>query len=148
MRRFQPLAEAALTQLRAELAAQRIDDLYRGRGERFLWIVLADDQPAGWITLLVTNWEHGLAELGYALSTPYQGRGIMRPALEQLLAELFLHTPLERIEARCAVGNVGSQRVLEALGFVREGTLRGYFVLRGERVDNYLYALLRGEYLV
>lgn len=147
IRRFQPLADVSLPQLRAELAAQRVQDLYRGRGDRFQWIVLVDNRPAGWITVVLTNWEHGLGEIGYALGTEHQGRGVMLRALEQIVTELFLRTPLERVEARCAVGNVASQRVLERMGFVCEGTLRGYFVLEGERVDNYLYALLRTEYL-
>ncbi len=146
IQRFQPLTEVSLAQLRAELANNRVDDLYRGRGEKFQWVVLADGQPAGWITLVVTNWEHGLAELGYALSTAQQGRGLMPQALGQLLADLFYRTRLERIEARCAVDNRASLRVLEKLGFRREGRLRSYFVLHGRRVDNYLYSLLRADF--
>ncbi|HXU46778.1 MAG TPA: GNAT family protein [Thermoanaerobaculia bacterium] len=145
VRRFQPLNDLPTSQLRADLANQRIADLYRGRGDKFQWIVEVGDQPAGWITLVVGNWEHGLAEVGYALSTPFQSRGVMRAALGILLHDLFTNTLLERIEARCALDNVGSQRVLESNGFVREGTLRGYFRLRGRRVDNYLYAKLRAR---
>ena len=145
--RHQPLGEVTTAQLRAELAGYRPDALYRAAGEKFQWIVTVDRQPAGWITLVVTNWEHGLAEFGYALATDYQRRGLMAPAIEQLLADLFLNTAIERLEARCSVENVASQKVLERLGFRREGLLRGYFELRGERVDNYLYAMLRPDYL-
>jgi ribosomal-protein-alanine N-acetyltransferase len=109
--------------------------------------VQVDGQPAGWITLVVSNWEHGLAEVGYALSTVFQSRGVMSDALAILLDDLFHNTLLERVEARCAVENVGSQRVLEKSGFEREGRLQGYFKLRGRRVDNFLYALLREAYL-
>lgn len=146
VQRFQPLNELPTAQLRADVASQRMADLYRGRGEKFQWIVQVDGQAAGWLTLVVSNWEHGLAEVGYALSTPYQSRGIMTNALAQLLDDVFHNTLLERIEARCAVDNVGSQRVLEKAGFRREGYLRGYFRLRGQRVDNYLYAQLREDY--
>ncbi len=145
--RYQPLGEVSAAQLRAELVGQRSHDLYRGQGEKFQWIVLADREPAGWITLVVTNWEHGLAEFGYALSTPFQRRGLMAPAIEQLLADLFLNTRIERLEARCSVSNAASIKLLERLGFRREGTLRGYFELGGRRVDNYLYAMLREDYL-
>jgi diamine N-acetyltransferase len=143
VRRHQPLNDLPVSQLRADVASQRIADLYRGRGEKFQWIVQVDGQPAGWVTLVVSNWEHGLAEVGYALSTPFQGQGYMTEALRQLLADLFANSTLERVEARCAVENVGSQRVLEKNGFRREGLLLGYFKLRGRRVDNYLYARLR-----
>jgi ribosomal-protein-alanine N-acetyltransferase len=147
VRRFQPLNELPTAQLRADVASQRIADLYRGRGEKFQWIVQIDNQAGGWITLVVSNWEHGLAEVGYALSTIYQGRGVMGESLQILLDDLFHNTLLERIEARCAVENYGSQRVLEKNGFSQEGRLRGYFKLRGRRVDNFLYGLLREDYL-
>ena len=147
VRRYQPLGEVSASQLRADMAGQHVSDLRRGRGQKFQWIVLVDGEPAGWITLVVANWEHGLAELGYALSTPFQRRGVMTAALAQLLSDVFVNAAVERVEARCAVDNLGSQRVLEKLGFQREGVLRGYFVLDGERVDNYLYALLRSDYL-
>lgn len=142
---FQPLSDLPSAQLRADLASQRISDLYRGRGDKYQWVVQVGAQPVGWITLVVSNWEHSIAEVGYALSTPFQGRGVMVPALEILIRDLFENTPLERLEARCAIENHGSQRVLEKAGFHREGVLRRYFKLRGERVDNFLYARLRDE---
>ena len=147
VRRHQPLGAVSESQLASELANQRVADLTRGRGEKFQWVIECDGSPAGWITMVVTNWDHGLAEAGYALSTPYQQRGLMAQALNQLLADVFLNSRLERVEARCSIGNVASQKVLERVGFRREGRLRGYFVLDGERVDNYLYAILRSDYL-
>lgn len=141
VRRYQPLNRLTVGQLRAELTAQSLEDLCRGRIDKFQWIIEAP-RPAGWVTLVVANWEHGLAEIGYALGTVHQRRGIMVAALGTLLDDLFARTRLRRIEARCAVDNYPSQRVLERLGFEREGRLRGFFVLRGQPVDNYLYALL------
>jgi RimJ/RimL family protein N-acetyltransferase len=147
VRRFQPLSDLSVGQLRNDIASHRLPDLYRGRGEEFQWIIEVDGRPAGWITLVVSNWEHGLAEVGYALTTPHQGSGVMTQALGELVRDLFSRTVIERLEARCAVENTGSARVLEKLGFVREGRLRRYFRLEGERVDNYLYALLKSDYL-
>ena len=145
VRRFQPLNDLTASQLRADVSGQRMADLYRGRGEKFQWIVEVDGEAAGWLTLVVSNWDHGLGEVGYALSTRWQGRGLMPLALATLLDDLFAHTRLERVEARCAVDNEGSQRVLEKVGFEREGRLRSYFRLHGRRVDNFLYAVLRGD---
>ena len=146
VRRYQPLNDLPASQLRADVASQRIAELYRGQGDKFQWIIQVDGQAAGWITLVVSNWEHGLAEVGYALSTAYQSRGLMTEALGLLLEDLFTNTHLERVEARCAIDNDASRRVLEKSGFQREGHLRGYFKLRGRRVDNYLFALLRDDY--
>ena len=86
IRQYQPLGPVSRSQLSAELAGQRLAELYRGQGEKFQWIIRCDEEPAGWITLVVTNWDHGLAETGYALSTSYQKRGLMSQALDLLLA--------------------------------------------------------------
>lgn len=147
VRRFQPLRDVSIAQLRADLQANREADLYNGRGDRFQWMIERGGSSTGWITLVVGNWEHGLAELGYALAPESQGRGVMTEALTLLMPDVLVRSPVERIEARCAVGNVASARVLEKIGFVREGTLRSYFRLHGERVDHYLYALLRADYI-
>jgi RimJ/RimL family protein N-acetyltransferase len=147
VRRHQPLQETTAGELRTDLARQRMEDLYRGSGERFQWIVLVDGEAAGWITLAILSWEHGLAEIGYALSTEYQGMRLMGDALGQLLPELFVAVGIERLEARCSVENVRSAALLERLGFKCEGRLRGYFSLQNRRVDNFLYALLRAEFL-
>ena len=69
----------------------------------------------------------------------------MPKALNLLLKDLFARTTLRRIEAHCAIQNEGSIKVLERLGFQREGLLRDYFVLDGQTVDNYLYAILRRD---
>jgi ribosomal-protein-alanine N-acetyltransferase len=145
VRQHQPLSHLSMAQLRSEIASQKVEGLYRGQGEKFQWIVTAPE-PVGWITLVVANWEHGLAEIGYALSTRHQRRGIMRRALRPLLEELFTRTSIRRLEARCAVANKASHRVLETLGFEREGLLKQFFVLRGQPIDNYLYALLREDW--
>jgi RimJ/RimL family protein N-acetyltransferase len=143
VRRHQPLAPATTGQLRAELGVQNAALLRQGSGQKFQWIVEVSERPAGWITLVVHNWDHGLAELGYALSTPFQGRGLMAVALARFVDEIFDVTRLERLEARCSIDNLASARVLERCRFEREGRLRAYFVLDGRRVDNYLYARLR-----
>lgn len=146
VRRFQPLHELSAEQLRKDVEAQAIEDLYRGQGEKFQWIVLHHGRGAGWLTLVVSNWEHGLAEVGYALATEHQGQGVMARALMQLLEDLFRHTSLHRIEARCAVDNIPSRKVLERCGFLFEGRLRSYFELRGRRVDNLLYSLIESDF--
>lgn len=145
VREHQPLSDASRAQLLSDLHRQRSDDLYASRGQKFQWLVLDNLQAAGWITLVIINWGHGLAEIGYALSTEFQRRGLMVDALRILLADLFEHTAIRRVEARCAIGNRASQRVLDSVGFKREGLLRGYFVLRGQEIDNYLYAILKND---
>jgi RimJ/RimL family protein N-acetyltransferase len=52
---------------------------------------------------------------------------------------------LERVEWWAGVGNTGSRRVAERLGFTIEGTCRARLMHRGERMDAWVGGLLRGE---
>jgi RimJ/RimL family protein N-acetyltransferase len=59
-------------------------------------------------------------------------------------AELGLARVLA-FKGEAVAGNTASWRVVEKLGFVREGTLRAFLVQRGVRKDAWTGSLLRGE---
>ena len=59
---------------------------------------------------------------------------------------LYDSTPTERIMAVTSAENVPSQRVLEALGFHREGVLRRAMYRGARWSDAFIYGLLRGEF--
>ncbi len=86
------------------------------------------------------------ADLGYMLRTEYEGQGVMTEALRGLLSHTFGPDGLHRIAAYVDTENVASQRVLDRLGFRREGTVRhaARHPERGWR-DHHLYGLLAGE---
>ena len=52
---------------------------------------------------------------------------------------------LARVEALVVPDNVASQRVLEKVGFRREGHLRSYLVFDTERADAFIYSLLPSD---
>jgi ribosomal-protein-alanine N-acetyltransferase len=60
---------------------------------------------------------------------------------------MFRTMGIARIESVTDVKNVPSQRVLEKNGFKREGMLKKRFYLDGEYRDEYIYGLLREEWL-
>jgi RimJ/RimL family protein N-acetyltransferase len=49
---------------------------------------------------------------------------------------------LVRLQARVDVENKASQRVLEKLGFLKEGVLRKYMYNKGKVIDLVVYSLL------
>jgi RimJ/RimL family protein N-acetyltransferase len=67
----------------------------------------------------------------------------MRAAAKQVLAWAFNTAGFNRVHAFVMTSNAPSIRLLEALDFVREGTLRQYRIARGSARDFYVYALLR-----
>ena len=52
---------------------------------------------------------------------------------------------LRRIEAACLPENAVSVRLLEKLGFQREGYARQYLCIAGKWQDHLLFGILRGD---
>jgi len=65
-----------------------------------------------------------VAELGYLLVAAARGRGVMSRAVRLLVGWGFAELDLARIQAMTHPDNAASARVLERLGFTREGLLR------------------------
>ncbi|MEP7301734.1 MAG: GNAT family protein [Caldimonas sp.] len=99
-------------------------------------------------TCLLFRFEEGSAraELGYVLGRHCWGQGMMREALEALIDCAFGRMGLRRLEAEVDVRNRPSRRLLERLGFTREGLLRQRWVAKGEAKDVEMYGLLRDEW--
>lgn len=83
--------------------------------------------------------------LGYSLDREHEGRGLMQEALEALLMYAFESLQLHRVMANYQPENVRSGRVLERLGFVREGYARHYLRIDGAWRDHVLTALIRDD---
>jgi ribosomal-protein-alanine N-acetyltransferase len=82
------------------------------------------------------------AALGYWMGAPYAGRGHMRDAVRMLLPTAFNALRLHRIEAATMLKNFASMRVLESVGFEREGLARAFLKINGRWEDHLLYARL------
>jgi len=85
-------------------------------------------------------------EFGYVLARAFWGQGLMTEALTEIVRWALAQPSIFRISAVCDVENVGSARVMEKSGLVREGLLRRYLVhpgISGEPRDCFSYALVR-----
>ena len=85
-------------------------------------------------------------EIGYTLVPSERGKGYGTEALEIMVDYLFLSKDAMRIQAQTDQRNVASQKILEKVGFKKEGTLRKNFFMRGEWTDDYIYSILREEW--
>jgi RimJ/RimL family protein N-acetyltransferase len=85
-----------------------------------------------------------VVEVGYWLFVTARGRGVATRAVQQM-TEHALANGIWRIEAHVRIGNVASERVLERLGFEREGVKRKYLRHGEERVDATMFALLAAD---
>jgi RimJ/RimL family protein N-acetyltransferase len=85
-------------------------------------------------------------EIGYSLVPSERGKGYCTEAAQLMVDYLFLSKDTMRIQAQTDPRNVASHKVLEKVGFKKEGTLRKSFFMRGEWRDAYIYSILREEW--
>jgi ribosomal-protein-alanine N-acetyltransferase len=98
--------------------------------------------------LSISNVRRGVAQaasVGYWIGEPHAGRGHMTEALRAVLPFAFGTLGLNRLEAACQPNNGPSRRVLEKVGFRREGMARRYLKINGAWQDHDLYALLHDD---
>jgi [ribosomal protein S5]-alanine N-acetyltransferase len=82
------------------------------------------------------------AQFGYWLGEPYWGRGLATAAARAMVAHTFSLSHFARLEAPVFEWNPRSMRVLEKVGFIREGILRRNVFKDGQQIDSVMYALV------
>lgn len=117
-----------------------------GSGVRLVLERSSDGAFLGWCSLSRWSPEHRSAALGYCLDEPAWGHGHATEAARAVLRWGFATLDLNRVQAETDTRNLASARVLEKLGFVREGTLREDCVVDGDVSDSWVYGLLRREW--
>jgi RimJ/RimL family protein N-acetyltransferase len=83
------------------------------------------------------------ANFGYWLAQAHWGKGIATASSRALLAYAFSKTEFVRLEAPVFAWNPASMRVLEKVGFVREGILRNSVFKDGQLIDSVMYSSVR-----
>jgi [ribosomal protein S5]-alanine N-acetyltransferase len=85
------------------------------------------------------------AYLGFYAYAGFTGRGLMSEGLRLVLDHAFRTLGLHRVEANIQPGNDASLRLVQRLGFVKEGFSRRYLKIGGEWRDHERWALLAEE---
>ena len=126
-----------------ESIEQALADYANGTAARFA-IELAE-QPGmiGQVSLHKFVDASRRCEVGYALARPYWAQGYIGEALRAVLDYAFRELELNRVEADIDPDNVASARVLERLGFRKEGYMPERWIVHGEPADTAYYGLLR-----
>jgi len=119
------------------------------RGEAVYFAVLRREDKAliGAISLEQVDSRHGHAELGYWIGRPYWNHGYCTEAAAAMLQYGFSELNLYRIFATHFVRNQASGRVMQKLGMVKEGRLRGHVKKWEGHEDLVLYGILKHDYL-
>lgn len=115
-------------------------------------IILAVELPqtgalVGEITLILRSVDARQGEIGWIFNPDYQGNGYATEAASALLDLAFGPGDMHRVMARCDVRNDPSWRLMERLGMRREAHFREHAIFKGEWDQEYIYAILRREWL-
>lgn len=93
------------------------------------------------------DFDNRVGELGYSMAHGYWGKGLTTEAARAVLDLAFsTYAMLNRVRAMADPRNIGSLRVMEKLGMIREGLLRQNRVVRGQLVDEVWCGILRKEW--
>jgi RimJ/RimL family protein N-acetyltransferase len=113
-----------------------------GIGYSFAIAEADTDRAVGHAGLWLKSINWGRAEVGYWVAGSSRGRRAAAFAAQALARWAHRDLQIPRVELTIEPWNTASMRAAERAGFRREGLLRSWQELGGERKDLYMYSLL------
>ena len=104
----------------------------------------ADDHLVGTIGFHTVSGQSRSAELAYDLHPSMWHKGVATALATVMVSWAHSQAQLVRVQATVLQSNASSIRVLERVGFVQEGLLRSYRMVRGTPGNFYIYAHVVG----
>jgi [ribosomal protein S5]-alanine N-acetyltransferase len=126
----------------ADILGRQLAEVERGDAVHWTLERLLDETFLGCADISAIDRWHHRGEVGFMLDRAAWGAGYATEAMGAVIAHAAQGLRLKRLSARTHLGNIRSMRLLERLGFRREGVLRGYVERDGRRRDCALFGLL------
>jgi ribosomal-protein-alanine N-acetyltransferase len=123
--------------------ARAIDAFASGTGMKMAVLLRATGAMIGYINFYAFYDSNRRCDIGYAMASAHWGKGYQTEALKAMIDFGFRELNLNRIEADIDPRNDGSARVLEKLGFEKEGFMKERWIVNGEVCDTAFYGLLK-----
>ena len=112
----------------------------------FTFVIMFNNKMAGRIGIHHVNQQNKIGEIGYWLADNMQGHGIITKSCVALISYGFQTLGLNRIEIKCATGNVKSKAVADKLKFKFEAVLIEAELVNGKFLDLYQFAMLKKDW--
>jgi RimJ/RimL family protein N-acetyltransferase len=106
------------------------------------------EEPAGKFTFFDMNERNRSCEVGYSVNPSLRGKGIGTKMLKTCINYLFNNLDLNKVYCQTASFNTASVKLLEGLGFHRDGILREHHELDGKLFDDHIYSILKSEWKI
>ena len=87
-----------------------------------------------------------LVHLGYFINEKYWNMGFVTEALKTLIEFSFIENNIYRIHTGCFKENIGSEKIMQKCGFIKEAEFKEYVYHNGKLKDRVEYRLLKNEY--
>jgi RimJ/RimL family protein N-acetyltransferase len=130
----------------AELEKRLFETPWMSGLDTFFIIEKKDGTRIGHITSFVMGEWRGKMEIGYAIVPSERGKGYGTEAVKLMIDYLFTKKNVIRIQVTTHADNISSQKVLEKVGFQREGLMRKSTCVKGKYHNEYIYGILREEW--
>jgi ribosomal-protein-serine acetyltransferase len=112
----------------------------------YTFVIHFNGDFAGLIGFKGTDRQNKKTEIGYWLSEKYQKKGIVFESVKALLNFAFNELEMNRVQIKCATGNIPSRNIPLRLGFRFEGIERdGELLAGGVFTDIEVYSLLKND---
>ncbi|MEH1820539.1 MAG: GNAT family protein [Nostoc sp.] len=112
----------------------------------FAFLIDGLEEPVGRFRYFDINPRNRSAEFGYTINPKLRNQGLGTKMLITAIDYLLTTTELNKLYCQTAAFNIGSVKLLEKLGFHRDGILREHHELDGKLWDDYIYSILRSEW--
>jgi [ribosomal protein S5]-alanine N-acetyltransferase len=120
----------------------------RTRGNSFCFGIVPDgyDDAMGLFQVRQLEPGFGSAEWGFALGSPFWGRGVFVEGAKAVIDFSFGTVGAHRLEARSIASNARGNAALRKIGALQEGILRRSFQRNGRYFDQILWSILKDDW--
>lgn len=144
--KYNPVVQRTIEDLRERMALLSSDLSDLNAAKEFQFFIQWDDDLVGTVSLNGVNHTMTYGEIGYLVGEDFQGKGIGTEAVRLFVDKVFAETKLRRLVAHVAEENTSSCRLLERVGFKKEGLLREHYLINNYPHNEVVYGLLRSEW--
>ncbi len=116
-------------------------------GQKFNLIIQYRGQIVGLLGFHKIDRIHARAEIGYWLGEEFQGKGIMFEAIPKFLQYGFEALAVNKVELLTLTSHERNIRLVEKLGFKKEGVLREQYFMHDVFQDAVIYGMLKSDFL-
>ena len=129
-----------------DFVSQVMQDSLQEPRTRFAFAIVYNENMIGTGELNIRDITNREGEISYIINPDYWRQGIATEVAMLLIDFGFNILKLHRIFATCDPRNIGSSKLLEKVGMVREGRIREDLLIKDGWRDSLLYSILEHEW--